>query len=99
MCEPMLTRNGAYARPLSTSELARRLNLRPDYVRNLIKDVRYRLADAGVSGLISPDGAATGRTDLRLALARWAIEWGAVTTQDLAELPPQPEDPLRFLPI
>jgi hypothetical protein len=87
MCEPMLTRNGAHARPRSTSELADRLSLRPDYARNVIKDVRYRLSEAGVPGLVSADGAATLRTDLRLALARWAIEWGAVTVADLADLP------------
>jgi hypothetical protein len=50
LCEPMLTRNGSDARPLSTSELADRLSLRPDYVRNIVKDVRHRLADAGVPG-------------------------------------------------
>ncbi len=63
--------------------------LSPDYARNVIKDIRYRLCDAGVPGLVSGDGTATGRTDLRLALARWAIEWGAVTAADLADLPPR----------
>jgi hypothetical protein len=87
MCEPMLTHNGTHARPRSTSELADRLSLSPDYARNVIKDVRYRLSEAGVPGLVSADGAATGRIDLRLALARWAIEWGAVTEADLADLP------------
>jgi hypothetical protein len=87
MCEPMLTRNGVHARPRSTAELADRLGLTPDYARNVIKDVRHRLYDAGVPGLVSADGAATGRTDLRVALARWAIEWGAVTVGDLADLP------------
>ncbi|MBU2669148.1 FHA domain-containing protein [Actinoplanes bogorensis] len=76
LCEPLLTRNGAYARPRSTPELAQRLNLKPSYARNLIKDVRHQLA-----GLVSDDG------DPRLALARWAVERGAVTVRDLADLP------------
>jgi hypothetical protein len=87
LCEPMLTRNGSDARLPSTSELADRLRLRPGYVYNIIKEVRHRLADAGVPGLMSADGAASGRIDLRLTLARWAIEAGAVTVRDLAELP------------
>jgi len=94
MCEPMLTRNGAFARPRSTAELADRLGLKPDYARNIIKDVRHRLAESGVPGLVSTDGTAIGRTDLRLALARWAIERGAVTVADLAQLPQRPE-PVR----
>ncbi|MEV6493474.1 hypothetical protein AB0M20_33370 [Actinoplanes sp. NPDC051633] len=94
MCELMLTRNGAYARPLSTVELAERLGLKPDYARNIIKDVRHRLAESGVPGLVSTDGTAIGRTDLRLALARWAVERGAVTVTDLAQLPQRPE-PVR----
>ncbi|MEV6494850.1 hypothetical protein AB0M20_40445, partial [Actinoplanes sp. NPDC051633] len=94
MCEPMLTRNGAHARPLSTVELADRLGLKPDYARNIIKDVRHRLAESGVPGLVSTDGTAIGRTDLRLALARWAVERGAVTVADLAQLPRRPE-PVR----
>jgi hypothetical protein len=92
MCEPMLTRNGTQARPRSTTELAERLNLKPDYARNIIKDVRHRLADAGVPGLVSADGTATGRIDLRLALARWAIERDAVTVGDLDDLPGQPKN-------
>jgi hypothetical protein len=93
MCEPMLTRNGGEARPRSAGELADRLGLTPDYARNVIKDIRYRLADAGVPGLVSADGAASGRSDLRLALARWAVEFGAVSAADLADLPPRPERP------
>jgi hypothetical protein len=89
LCEPMLTHNGGQARPRSTTEIADRLGLKPDYARNVIKEVRHRLSDAGVPGLVSADGAAVGRTDLRLALARWAIEWGAVTVADLADLPPE----------
>jgi hypothetical protein len=85
LCEPMLTRNGRLARPLSSAELAQRLGWRPDYARNVIKEARHRLSDAGVSGLV--DDAAAGRTDLRLALARWAIEFGAVSEHDLAALP------------
>jgi hypothetical protein len=92
LCEPMLTLNGSQARPRSTSDLARRLGRAPDYVRNVIKEVRQRLSDAGVPGLVCADGAAYGGTDLRLALARWAIEWGAVTPADLDELPPPPKE-------
>jgi hypothetical protein len=87
LCEPMLTANGISARPRSSTELAERLVLRPDYARNIIKDVRHRLADAGVPGLIPTHPAAATRTDLRLALARWAIEQGAVTAADLTDLP------------
>jgi hypothetical protein len=61
LCEPLLTRNGAGARPRSTAELTERLGRRkPIYVRNVIIEVRHRLADEGVPGLLSADGAATG---------------------------------------
>jgi hypothetical protein len=91
LCEPLLTRNGADARPRTTPELAHRLRWVPDYARNVIKDVRHRLSAAGVPELVSHDGAVNGGTQLRWALARWAIEWGAVTVDDLDELPPPPE--------
>jgi hypothetical protein len=87
LCEPMLTSNGADARPRSSTELAERLALRPDYARNVIKDVRYRLSDAGVPGLVPDVSTAAARTDYRLALARWAIERGVVSAADLAGLP------------
>jgi hypothetical protein len=87
LCEPMLTRNGPDARPRTSSELAERLGWKPDYARNVIKEVRHRLSGNGIPGLVSPDGPASGQADLRLALARWAIEWGAVTVADLHDLP------------
>jgi hypothetical protein len=94
LCEPMLTSNGAHARPRTAAELADRLGLRPHYARNVIKEVRYRLSEAGVPGLVPMEGAAVGWTDLRLALARWAVEWGAVTVADLTHLP-QPAGAVR----
>ena len=71
---------------LTGGQIADRLSLRPGYVRNVINDVRHRPADTGVPGPLSADGTAAGWTDLRPALARWAVEGGAV-----AELPrPRP---------
>ncbi|MBM2621331.1 FHA domain-containing protein [Actinoplanes sp. LDG1-06] len=85
LCEPLLTRNGDDARPRTTGEIAARLGLTHDYARNVVKEVRERLSAAGVPGLLSPDV----RVDLRLALARWAVEYGAVTRADLGDLPPR----------
>lgn len=100
LCEPMVTRNGDQARPRSTAELAARLGWTHDYARNVVKDVRYRLAEAGVPGLVPVGATPPGGTDLRVALARWAVEYGAVGRQDLADLPPPaprrpPTDPKR----
>ena len=87
LCEPMLIHNGERARARSTEETARRLDRAPDYVRNVLKDIRYRLSEAGVPGLL-PKGFPG--EDLRRELARWAVESGAVDRGDLGDLPEPP---------
>jgi len=79
---PLLTRSGAEAVPATYAEIGRRLDLQPQYVRNVVKSIRETLAGYGVEGVVRsrPDQA---NTDFRWELARWAIRSGTVTAADL----------------
>ena len=49
LCAPLLA---GEARSATAREIAENLNLRPNYVRNVLKDTRERLAGQGVPGLL-----------------------------------------------
>jgi len=69
LCAPLLA---GEARSATAREIAQELNLRPNYVRNVLKDTRERLAGQGVPGLLGEDNPQAVEA-LRHALAQWAI--------------------------
>jgi hypothetical protein len=69
LCEPLLA---GESRSATAREIAEVLNLRPNYVRNVLKDTRERLASQGVPGLLGEDNPQAVEA-LRHALAQWAI--------------------------
>ena len=69
LCAPLLDGD---ARSATAREIAKSLNLKPNYVRNVLKDTRERLAAQGVPGLLGEDNPHAVEA-LRHALAQWAI--------------------------
>ncbi len=89
LCEPLLTRSGQQAVPATYAEIGSRLDLRPAYVRNVVKSLRETLTGHGVPGLSGEEQGAAA-DDFRLPLARWAVHHGWVTRRDVEALGPQP---------
>ena len=69
LCAPLLA---GESRSATAREIAESLDLRPNYVRNVLKDTRERLAAQGVPGLLGEDNPQAVEA-LRHALAQWAI--------------------------
>ncbi len=69
LCAPLLA---GEARSATAREIAENLDLRPNYVRNVLKDTRERLSAQGVPGLLGEDNPQAVEA-LRHALAQWAI--------------------------
>jgi hypothetical protein len=69
LCAPLLA---GEARSATAREIAENLNLRPNYVRNVLKETRERLAAQGVPGLLGEENPQAVEA-LRNALAQWAI--------------------------
>jgi hypothetical protein len=69
LCAPLLAGG---ARSATAREIAHSLDLQPNYVRNVMKDTRERLAAQGVPGLLGEDNPQAVDA-LRQALAQWAI--------------------------
>lgn len=98
LCEPLLTRSGQQAVPATYTEIGTRLDLRPAYVRNVVKSVRETLTGHGVPGL-GGDDSGPGADDFRLPLARWAVHHGWVTRTDVDALGPAPGGPAPAPPV
>ena len=75
LCAPMLEKVGEPAGPASAREIGAALGLQPNYVRNVLKEVREELTSYGVPGLVT-DGPPQPGEDFRLPLALWAIRYG-----------------------
>ena len=75
LCAPMLESVGEPAGPASAREIGAALGLQPNYVRNVLKEVREELSSYGVPGLVA-DGPPQAGEDFRLPLALWAIRYG-----------------------
>ncbi len=60
------------SRSATTREIAAAVDLQPNYVRNVLKDIRERLTAQGVPGLLGENNAQAVEA-LRDALAQWAI--------------------------
>jgi hypothetical protein len=85
LCEPMLTLRGPAARPATYADIGQRLDLRPGYVRNVVKALRESLTGYGLAGL-SEDAQDAAVDDFRRALAHWAVRSGWVSSEQLSEL-------------
>ena len=85
LCEPMLTRNGQAARPATYAQIARRLSLRPGYVRNVVQALRETLTGYGLAAL-TEEASQSVAEDFRRELAQWAVRSGWVQVHHLAEL-------------
>lgn len=77
LCRPLLTTAGEAVAPATYAEIGIALDLKPRYVRNVIKTIRETLSGAGIPGLTADDTHDV-RDDYRWALARWAIRSGCV---------------------
>jgi len=87
LCEPLLTKVGASGGPPTYAAIAARCGVSPRTVRNVLDQLRARLAaELGIPGLVADDGAAAGRTSYLGALARWAVDSGNATRADLEAL-------------
>jgi hypothetical protein len=82
LCRPLLTGSGATARPATYAEIGERLDLSPQYVRNVLKMIRESLSGYGIAGLVAEGDNAN---DFRLPLARWALWNGHVSRTDLGD--------------
>ncbi|WP_018505990.1 helix-turn-helix domain-containing protein [Parafrankia discariae] len=72
LCRPLLTKSGADARPATYKEIGERLGRGPNYVRNVISDVRRELSDRDEPGLADWED-----------LARWMILNRLITERDI----------------
>jgi hypothetical protein len=81
LCEPLLTGRGPRAAPATYAQIGQRLDLRPQYIRNVVKSLRETLTGYGVDGL-AQDDQDSAPDDFRLALARWAIRNGFAEADD-----------------
>jgi hypothetical protein len=75
LCAPMLEKMGEAAGPASAREIGAALGLQPNYVRNVLKELREELTSYGVPGLVG-EGIPQAGEDFRLPLALWAIRYG-----------------------
>jgi DNA-binding CsgD family transcriptional regulator len=82
LCAPMLDR-GRSGSAATAREIGAELDLRPNYVRNVLKEIREQLTAGGVPGLVS-EGPPQPGEDFRQPLALWAIRYG------LAQVAPSP---------
>jgi hypothetical protein len=82
LSEPVLLLAGPEAVPATYREVAARVGQTPASVRTCLDALRQRLSDR--DGL--PDLRDAHSGDYRRALARWAIQSGTVTTDDIAAL-------------
>ena len=85
LCEPMLTLRGPAARPATYAEIGQRLDLKPGYVRNVVKTLRESLTGHGLAGL-SDDAQDAAVDDFRRALAQWAVRSAWINPEQLSEL-------------
>jgi hypothetical protein len=85
LCEPMLTLRGPAARPATYAEIGQRLDLKPGYVRNVVKTLRESLTGHGLAGL-SDDAQDAAVDDFRRALAQWAVRSAWINPDQLSEL-------------
>jgi hypothetical protein len=85
LCEPLLLYAGEDARPASQIEIAERLGVSAEYVRQTLAALRDRLSSLhGVPRLRAGDGVLPRAfTD---SLADWAIRTGVASRETLAEL-------------
>jgi DNA-binding CsgD family transcriptional regulator len=74
LCAPMLDR-GRSGGAATAREIGDALDLRPNYVRNVLKEIREQLTAGGVPGLVS-EGPPQPGEDFRQPLALWAIRYG-----------------------
>jgi DNA-binding CsgD family transcriptional regulator len=74
LCAPMVGqgRSGGAA---TAREIGEALDLRPNYVRNVLKEIREQLTANGVPDLVS-EGPPQPGEDFRQPLALWAIRYG-----------------------
>ncbi|MFC7529224.1 hypothetical protein [Actinoplanes sp. GCM10030250] len=84
LCRPLLIASGRAARPATYTEIGAALNLKPQYVRRVIREIREILTGYGIPGLTPEDGN-TANDDFRLPLARWALWSGWVSAADLPQ--------------
>ena len=75
LCAPLLDAVGPPPGPASAREIGAALGLQPNYVRNVLKEIREELTANGVPGLVG-EGAPQPGEDFRLPLALWAIRYG-----------------------
>ena len=74
LCAPLLAPGGSQSNAASAREIGLALDLSPNYVRNVLKEIREQLTAYGVPGLVS-DPPQPGE-DFRQPLALWAIRYG-----------------------
>ena len=75
LCAPLLAPGAAQPGAASARQIAQALELRPNYVRNVLKEIREQLSAHGVPGLVS-EGRPKPGEDFRQPLAQWAIRNG-----------------------
>ncbi len=85
LCEPLLTRCGSQAGPVTYRQVGARVGKSPSYVRTVLRRVRQQLAAQGVAALVAYHLDKVCK-DFRLALARWAINSGTITVADVKAL-------------
>jgi hypothetical protein len=94
LCEPLLTKIGGSSDPPTYAAIAARCGVSPRTVRNVLDQLRARLAtELGIPGLVATDGDAAGRTSYLGALARWAVDSGNATREDLETVGGQHDGP------
>ena len=81
LCAPMLAAGGGAGTAATAREIGEALDRQPNYVRNVLKEIREQLTAYGVPGLVS-DGPPQPGEDFRQPLARWAIRYGLARTED-----------------
>ena len=88
LCEPVLIYAGPIALPRTAEQIARRLQTSSGYVYNRLRQIRIKLATAGVPGLVDgrPEGTRSGDRDFAQPLAAWAIRAQVVTTDTVQEI-------------
>jgi hypothetical protein len=90
LCEPLLIFAGPDAVAASYGEIARRTGGTRDAVRITLNNLRNRLTDSdGIPGLRHEGDSRVSGGDYRAALARWALDSGTITADDLRLLGPR----------
>ncbi len=75
LCAPVLGPGDRQGGAASAREIGMALDLSPNYVRNVLKEIREQLTAYGVPGL-TPEGPPQPGEDFRQPLALWAIRYG-----------------------